>query len=79
MGNEEQPELVAVCEERGINVVKVPEKLQLGEWAGLAKIDETGNVTKAVKASCVVVKDFGVQSKGLDFLTEYLKENRSEE
>lgn len=64
----------ALCAERGINLVKVPEKMQLGEWAGLAKIDETGNVTKSVKASCVVVKDFGEQSKGLEFLKEYLKE-----
>mmetsp|Transcript_821 Transcript_821/g.2240 ORF Transcript_821/g.2240 Transcript_821/m.2240 type:complete len:143 (+) Transcript_821:69-497(+) len=66
----------ALCSERGINLVKVPEKMQLGEWAGLAKIDETGNAIKVVKASCVVVKDFGESSKGLDFLLEYLKENQ---
>ncbi|KAA8497927.1 40S ribosomal protein S12 [Porphyridium purpureum] len=64
----------ALCAERGINLVKVPEKMQLGEWAGLAKVDEQGIVTKSVKASCVVVKDFGEQSKGLDFLKEYLRE-----
>uniref|UniRef100_A0A7S0ZM77 40S ribosomal protein S12 n=1 Tax=Timspurckia oligopyrenoides TaxID=708627 RepID=A0A7S0ZM77_9RHOD len=63
----------ALCAERGINLVKVPEKMQLGQWAGLAKIDETGTATKVVKASCVVVKDFGDTSKGLEFLLNYLK------
>eukprot|EP00184_Porphyridium_aerugineum_P000633 CAMPEP_0184694804 /NCGR_PEP_ID=MMETSP0313-20130426/2650_1 /TAXON_ID=2792 /ORGANISM="Porphyridium aerugineum, Strain SAG 1380-2" /LENGTH=142 /DNA_ID=CAMNT_0027153155 /DNA_START=176 /DNA_END=604 /DNA_ORIENTATION=- len=63
----------ALCTERGINLIKVPEKKQLGEWSGLAKIDEKGDAIKVVKASCVCVKDFGEGSAGLDFLLEFLK------
>lgn len=69
----------ALCAEHDVSLVKVPEKKQLGEWAGLCKIDEEGNATKVVGASCVVVKEFGESSHGYEFLVEYLKENKGEE
>mmetsp|Transcript_20347 Transcript_20347/g.49873 ORF Transcript_20347/g.49873 Transcript_20347/m.49873 type:complete len:147 (-) Transcript_20347:78-518(-) len=68
----------ALCAEMGVNLVRVPERKQLGEWAGLCKIDEEGNATKVVGATCVVVKDFGKSSKGLDFLLEYLKSSKDD-
>eukprot|EP00871_Galdieria_phlegrea_P001033 jgi/Galph1/1930/GphlegSOOS_G603.1 len=65
----------ALCTEQGVSLVKVPERKQLGEWAGLCKIDQEGKATKVVGCSCVVVRDFGEQSEGLNFLLEYLKES----
>lgn len=66
----------ALCGAHDVALVRVPEKKQLGEWAGLCKIDEEGNATKVVGSSCVVIKDFGETSPGYEFLIEYLKENR---
>lgn len=66
----------ALCASHEVALVRVPDKKQLGEWAGLCKIDEEGNATKVVGASCVVVKDFGETSPGYEFLIAYLKENR---
>ena len=69
------PRLIeALCAEHGINMVRVPAAKQLGEWAGLCKIDAEGNARKVVACTCVVVKDFGEPSKGLTFLEDYLKE-----
>ncbi|GJD08706.1 40S ribosomal protein S12 [Galdieria sulphuraria] len=48
------PSLVeALCAEQSVNLVKVPERKQLGEWAGLCKIDQEGKATKVVACSCV--------------------------
>eukprot|EP00735_Rhodelphis_limneticus_P001821 TRINITY_DN1251_c0_g1::TRINITY_DN1251_c0_g1_i1::g.26900::m.26900 TRINITY_DN1251_c0_g1::TRINITY_DN1251_c0_g1_i1::g.26900 ORF type:complete len:144 (+),score=64.94,sp/Q9SMI3/RS12_CYAPA/72.73/6e-59,Ribosomal_L7Ae/PF01248.21/2.7e-28,SpoU_sub_bind/PF08032.7/5.8e+03,SpoU_sub_bind/PF08032.7/0.19 TRINITY_DN1251_c0_g1_i1:71-502(+) len=63
----------ALCQEHGINLIKVPDNKQLGEWAGLCKIDSEGKARKVVGCSCVVVKDFGEQSEGLSVLMEHLK------
>jgi len=69
----------ALCDEHEVSLVKVGQKMQLGEWAGLCKRDEEGNPTKVVGASCVVVKEFGESSHGYEYLVEYLKENKAEE
>lgn len=69
----------ALCAEHDVSLVRVPEKKQLGEWAGLCKIDEEGNATKVVGATCVVVKEFGESSPGYEFLFEYLKENKGDD
>jgi len=64
----------ALCAEHGINLICVPDGKELGEWAGLCKLDADGTPRKVVSCSCVVVKDFGEPSKGLTFLENYLKE-----
>jgi small subunit ribosomal protein S12e len=61
-----------LCAEHEVSLVRVPDKKQLGEWAGLCKIDAEGNATKVVGATCVVVKDFGEPSRGYDFLLEFI-------
>eukprot|EP00172_Hildenbrandia_rubra_P004107 Plantae.Rhodophyta-Hildenbrandia_rubra.ctg7656.p1 GENE.Plantae.Rhodophyta-Hildenbrandia_rubra.ctg7656~~Plantae.Rhodophyta-Hildenbrandia_rubra.ctg7656.p1 ORF type:complete len:156 (-),score=40.36 Plantae.Rhodophyta-Hildenbrandia_rubra.ctg7656:891-1358(-) len=66
----------ALCVEHDVNLVKVPEKKQLGEWSGLCKIDTEGVATKVVGCSCVVIKEFGENSAGYDFLLEYLKDQK---
>ena len=64
----------ALCaEHNNVNIITVPKAKDLGEWAGLCKIDPEGNARKVVGCSCVVVTDYGEETEGLNVLTEYLK------
>lgn len=45
-----------------VPLIKVADAKQLGEWAGLGKIDRDGNARKVVGASVVVVKNWGVET-----------------
>lgn len=63
----------ALCAEHNINLIKVSDAKVLGQWSGLAKIDREGNARKIVGCSCVVVKDYGMESAGLNVLLEYFK------
>mmetsp|Transcript_76427 Transcript_76427/g.134961 ORF Transcript_76427/g.134961 Transcript_76427/m.134961 type:complete len:139 (-) Transcript_76427:102-518(-) len=65
----------ALCSEHGIDLIKVPERLRLGEWVGLGSYDADGNVKKMVGCSCAVVKDYGEKSKALDMILEHFKKN----
>lgn len=65
--------IVALCAEHNINLIKVGDAKVLGTWAGLCKIDREGNPRKIVGCSCVVVKDYGAESEGLNVLLEYFK------
>ncbi|KAI8838209.1 hypothetical protein HDU78_010363 [Chytriomyces hyalinus] len=58
----------ALCAEHNINVIKVADAKKLGEWVGLCKIDANGEARKIVGCSCVVVKDFGVDSEARTML-----------
>lgn len=69
----------ALCSAHTVALVRVPDKKQLGEWAGLCKIDEEGNATKVVGSTCVVIKEFGESSPGYEFLLEYIKEDKGDE
>ena len=63
----------ALCAEHKINLIKVGDAKVLGTWAGLCKIDREGNPRKIVGCSCVVVKEYGVESEGLHVLVDYFK------
>jgi len=63
----------ALCAEQNVDLMKISDGKQLGEWAGLAKIDKEGNARKVVKCSCVVVTDFGEESKALSVLLAHFK------
>jgi len=63
----------ALCAEHKINLIKVGDAKVLGTWAGLCKIDKEGNPRKIVGCSCVVVKEYGVESEGLHVLLDYFK------
>merc|ERR1711865_113105 len=63
----------ALCQEHSINLIKVPDKKQLGEWSGLRKLDTEGNARKVVGCSCVVVKDYGEESEALNVLLNHFK------
>ncbi|KAJ7774092.1 40S ribosomal protein S12 [Mycena olivaceomarginata] len=57
----------ALCAEHKINLIKVGDAKVLGTWAG------PGNPRKVVGCSCVVVKEYGVESEGLHVLLDYFK------
>jgi len=63
----------ALCAEHNINLIKVPDSKQLGEWVGLCKLDKEAKPRKVVGCSCVVVKDYGEESESLNVLLEYFK------
>eukprot|EP00252_Welwitschia_mirabilis_P017952 TRINITY_DN40082_c0_g1_i1.p1 TRINITY_DN40082_c0_g1~~TRINITY_DN40082_c0_g1_i1.p1 ORF type:complete len:142 (-),score=12.40 TRINITY_DN40082_c0_g1_i1:228-653(-) len=63
----------ALCAEHNVNLISVPSAKQLGEWAGLCKIDSEGKARKVVGCSCVVVKDYGEESEGLNVVQEYVR------
>ncbi|CAD6226198.1 unnamed protein product [Miscanthus lutarioriparius] len=73
----DQPDYVklvkALCAEHNVHLVTVPAAKTLGEWAGLCKIDSEGKARKVVGCSCVVVKDYGEESEGLNIVQEYVK------
>ena len=54
--------VIAMCEQAQIPLIKVDDAKQLGEWAGLCKIDAEGKAVKVVGCSCVVIKSWGEES-----------------
>jgi small subunit ribosomal protein S12e len=68
--------ITALCLERGVKLLKVKKAKQLGEWAGLRKLDREGKPRKVVSTSCVVIKNYGEESKYLTFLLNYLESNK---
>lgn len=62
-----------LCKEHGIPLIEVADSKELGQWAGLCRIDNEGAARKVVGASCVAVTDFGEQSEALIFLQNHIK------
>eukprot|EP00630_Chrysocystis_fragilis_P003974 CAMPEP_0197394776 /NCGR_PEP_ID=MMETSP1165-20131217/6040_1 /TAXON_ID=284809 /ORGANISM="Chrysocystis fragilis, Strain CCMP3189" /LENGTH=146 /DNA_ID=CAMNT_0042920509 /DNA_START=33 /DNA_END=473 /DNA_ORIENTATION=+ len=77
--NAEYSRLVrALCDEGGVHLLMVDEGKQLGEWAGLCKIDKDGEATKVVRCSAAAVVDFGEDTHALAVLLNYLKKQQAE-
>ncbi len=72
--NEEYKKLIrALCSEGEVSLISVDSGKELGAWCGLAKLDSDGQVKKAVRCSCAVITEFGEESRALEVLLEYLK------
>eukprot|EP00744_Colponema_vietnamica_P002611 GILI01004064.1.p2 GENE.GILI01004064.1~~GILI01004064.1.p2 ORF type:complete len:148 (+),score=50.23 GILI01004064.1:60-503(+) len=70
------PKLItALCHEANIPLIKVDSAKDLGEWAGLYKLDATGTPRKVVKCSCVVVREYGLVTPAKEVLDEYIRAN----
>merc|ERR1719476_475557 len=64
--------VLGLCAEKSVPLCDVTDNKQLGEWAGLCKIDKDGQPRKVVGASCVCVTEFGEEGQAYDFLMKYL-------
>jgi small subunit ribosomal protein S12e len=65
--------IAALCQVNNIDLVRVPKREELAEWAGLVKRDRTGAVKKHFKCSCIAIRNFGEQTKALTMLLEQIK------
>ena len=62
--------------ENKVPLIKVADAKQLGEWAGLGKIDREGNARKVVGASVVVVKNWGAETDELSMIMNTSPNNK---
>lgn len=62
----------ALCAEHKVQLVKVADAKQLGEWVGLCKIDKNGDAQKVVACACAVVREYGVESTALEVLLQHV-------
>merc|ERR1711937_1042855 len=67
------------CDKGGVSLVMVDEGKQLGEWAGLCKINEEGEATSVVRCSAACVTEFGEDTRALSVLLTYLKAQAPED
>lgn len=63
----------ALCHEKNVPLMTVPDQMQLGEWAGLCKIDAEGNARKVVKCGAAAIRDWGEETEGLNVVQANLK------
>lgn len=63
----------ALCAEHQVQLIKVADAKQLGEWVGLCKIDKNGDAQKVVACACAVVCNYGEESEFLEVLLEHMK------
>lgn len=56
-----------------VPIMEIESREKLGEWCGLVKLNEEGEVRKAVKTSVAAITDFGEDTHELRVLMAYLK------
>ena len=65
----------ALCAESGVHLIMAEHGTEIGEWVGLAKLNQDGSIKKAVRCSVAVVTDFGEESAALNYVMNYVNEN----
>ena len=58
--------------EKTVPLVDVADNKELGQWAGLCKLDKDGEPRKVRGASCVCVTDFGEEGQAYDYLMKHI-------
>lgn len=78
--NDEYVKLIkALCEESGVHLIMVDAGTELGEWVGLAKLNQDGTSRKVVRCSCAVVTDFGEDTPALNVVLKFVKSQSQDE
>ena len=63
----------ALCQERQVPLIKIPEGKTLGEWCGLCKVDSEGKPRKVLRCSSAVITDFGEDTPALGVVLKYVQ------
>uniref|UniRef100_A0A1I7YRD0 40S ribosomal protein S12 n=1 Tax=Steinernema glaseri TaxID=37863 RepID=A0A1I7YRD0_9BILA len=66
----------ALCQKHEIPLLEVENKKDLGEWAGLFKMDKEMKARKVVGCSCAVIKDFGREDQARQVIQEFISSQR---
>merc|ERR1712018_128053 len=66
----------AICRENKTPLINVDDKNILGQWCGLAKVDEEGEVVKARGCGCVSLKTLPASPSG-EKLKAYIAANQA--
>lgn len=75
--NDEYTKLVkALCAEGSVPLIMADSGVEIGEWCGLAKYDDEGNVRKAVRCSVAVVTDVGERTPALNTVMKYVESQK---
>ena len=61
-----------LCLEKNVPLVDVADNKELGEWAGLCKVDKDGQPRKVRGASSVCVTDFGEEGQAYSYLMSHI-------
>lgn len=57
-------------------LLRVPERAQLGAWAGLTRFTSKGETRKQIASSVVAVRNYGEESEALHFVLDHIKNNK---
>ena len=65
--------ITALARQQKVDLIRIPERRTLGEYAGLAKYDSDNNIKKVINTSSVAITDFGEGTKALERVLRELK------
>ena len=64
--------ITALCKQNNIALIELPDNKIIGEMAGLVRLKPDGGVAKHIGCSCIVVKQWGVESEARTAVLEYI-------
>ena len=65
--------ITALCKQNGVPLVKVENRVSLGEWVGLCKFDSTNTARKIRGCSCIVIKKFNEKDQAdVDLVKQHI-------
>ena len=69
--------LKGLCTEKEVPLVNVTDRTQLGEWAGICKIDQAGVARNVVKCSSVAISFVDEETQAWKVLTTYINSSKA--